>query len=381
MELWLLGAGAVVLIAITMWIVWPARTADTVGTPVRGEEVSKTPMTESDRPGLIPQGDRFEHQYTSATADLSAGGVATTFAENQEDRAAQPHSVPTQDAVPPTQGQRWPEASITGEPIGQASRAENFPYQTPADHGHGMLRPKTLGIGAGTLLTLGGAVGGAWLYARWQRERNKPINRLRRGARDMASRVHDRLPDVMEDLPVGSAPIGGAASALLLAALLGTRALRHSGSDERVDDVREQARDLVRESLKEALGFGRENLTRDTLKDAVGRGRDVGRDSLKDAVGWSREAVSRDALKSVLGRGREAASSGSDMLERGRKESRRWTSRLPTDRLSGVEAPQPGIFGLGFGGLAVVVGGTYVVWRLLRRGSGSDPQNTWYAGE
>jgi hypothetical protein len=69
------------------------------------------------------------------------------------------------------------------------------------------------------------------------------------------------------------------------------------------------------------------------------------------------------------------------MLERGRKESRRWTSRLPTDRLSGVEAPQPGIFGLGFGGLAVVVGGTYVVWRLLRRGSASDPQNTWYAGE
>jgi len=28
MELWLLGAGAVVLVGITLWIVWPAGTAD-----------------------------------------------------------------------------------------------------------------------------------------------------------------------------------------------------------------------------------------------------------------------------------------------------------------------------------------------------------------
>ena len=77
MELWLLGAGAIVLIGITLWIVWPARAADAaVGTTVRGEEVSTLPMAENVRRGTTPQGDQFEDQYTSATADLSAGGVA-----------------------------------------------------------------------------------------------------------------------------------------------------------------------------------------------------------------------------------------------------------------------------------------------------------------
>ena len=76
MELWLLGAGAIVLIGITLWIVWPARTADdAVGTTVRGEEVSTLPMTDNARRGMPPQGDQFEDRYTSATADLSAGGV------------------------------------------------------------------------------------------------------------------------------------------------------------------------------------------------------------------------------------------------------------------------------------------------------------------
>jgi hypothetical protein len=32
------------------------------------------------------------------------------------------------------------------------------------------------------LLALGSAITGAWLYARWQRARNKPISRLKRGA-------------------------------------------------------------------------------------------------------------------------------------------------------------------------------------------------------
>src|SRR2546430_1183808 len=99
MELLLLGAGAVVLIAITLWIVWPASTADTVGSPASDMEVSRTHMTE-DR-------DR---------------GVTT---------APPPHAIPTQEPVASTRGQRWPEASIDGERIGQADRADNFPYGHP----------------------------------------------------------------------------------------------------------------------------------------------------------------------------------------------------------------------------------------------------------
>ncbi|HEV7663957.1 MAG TPA: hypothetical protein VGQ62_10520 [Chloroflexota bacterium] len=342
MELWLLGAGAVVLIGITLWIVWPARTSDTVETPIRGEEVSRTPMTENSRPAMAPQGDRFEDQYTSATADLSAGGVATAFASEPATPSTEAHSVPTQEPVPQTRGQRWPEASTAGEPIGQPSRADNFPYEMPAGQSRGLVQPKSIGIGAGTLLALGSAAGGAWLYARWQRERNKPINRLRRGARDVASRLTDRLPDVVDDLPMGPAPIGGAASALLLAALLGSRAMRHNSSDDRADELRSRARDMGGDALKEVLGRGRDALSSDSVKDAVTRGRHV--------------------------------------AERGRNESRRFAARLPYDRFSEIEPRQRGIFGLGFGGLAIVAGGTYMVWRLLRGGN-NPSQQTWYAGE
>jgi len=59
---------------------------------------------------------------------------------------------------------------------------------------------------------------------------------------------------------------------------------------------------------------------------------------------------------------------GRDVLERGRKESQR------------IESPRPMFMGLGFGGLAIVAGGAYLVWRLLR-GGGSNRGQNWYSGE
>ena len=87
MELWLLGGGAVVLIALTLWIVWPAEYVETTGDDFRNEEDLL----------MTPQGDEFEDQYTSATADLSAGGVATAIDAMQEEEAgaARPAEPPT----------------------------------------------------------------------------------------------------------------------------------------------------------------------------------------------------------------------------------------------------------------------------------------------
>jgi hypothetical protein len=194
--------------------------------------------------------------------------------------------------------------------------------------------PRTMGMGAGALLSIGGAIGGAWLYARWQRERNKPINRLRRGARDVASRLGERMPE-MEDLPHGAAPMSGAATALLLTGLVASRAMRRGSTDHR-SEMRDQATDLLTESLREALGRGRE----------------------------------------ALERGRDVAERGRDVAERGRKESRKMASRVPTDRLRDVEPRRPAILGMGFGGLAVLIGGTYLVWRILR-GNGGNSGTSW----
>src|SRR5438874_1815051 len=87
MELWLLGGGAVVLIALTLWIVWPAEYVETIGDDFHNEEDLL----------MTPQGDEFEDQYTSATADLSAGGVATAIDAMQEEEAgaARPSEPPT----------------------------------------------------------------------------------------------------------------------------------------------------------------------------------------------------------------------------------------------------------------------------------------------
>jgi hypothetical protein len=298
MELWLLGAGAIVLIAITLWIVWPARTADAVGATVPNEEVSTNRMTENVGSAMAPQGDRFEDQYTSATADLSAGGVATAM--QSESAGHQPADASSHRWSPPSAGADY------SSPLSTHTETKS------------LAQPRTIGMGAGALLSIGGALGGAWLYARWQRERNKPINRLRRGARDVATRLGERMPDV-DDLPHAAAPMSGAATALLLTGLVASRALRR-GSADRTEDALNQTNEY-------------------------------------------------------LDRGRE-------LIERGRKESRRLSSRLPTDLMpSNVEPRKPAILGIGFGGLAILAGGTYLVWRIVRGGAGTGTSWTSYSAE
>src|SRR5207244_9946038 len=118
MELWLLGGGAVVLIALTLWIVWPAEYVETIGDDFHNEEDLL----------MTPQGDEFEDQYTSATADLSAGGVATAIDAMQEEAAAGP-AEPTQEgepsayAAPTAYGEpsRYAAPTAHGEPGRQAT--------------------------------------------------------------------------------------------------------------------------------------------------------------------------------------------------------------------------------------------------------------------
>src|SRR5205823_11007052 len=76
------------------------------------------------------------------------------------------------------------------------------------------------------------AVAAVWLFRRWQEERNKPINRLRRGALEVSHRIGERLPEP-DDLPEGTAPISGAVVALLSTAVV-VRALRGQQRDQPV---------------------------------------------------------------------------------------------------------------------------------------------------
>jgi len=309
MDLLLLGAGAIVLIGITLWIVWPARTADSLGTSVHSEEVVEKPMSEAVPAGVAPQSDRFEDQYTSATADLAAGGVAS---------AVEVEAVPAEPQAAQL-SQREPYGPLVPSP-GAATRLSE-------PEAWGTLAPRRrLGVGAGAVLAVSGGVGGAWLYARWQRERNKPINRLRRGAREVAGRLGERIPDV-DELPYGAAPMSGAATALLLTALVVTRALRRD-TDDPAREVRGHTVSLLRESAHQAMERGQ------------------------------------------------------DAMKQGRKQSRQLRSRLPTDRVNSIEERRkPAIMRIGLSGIAVVAGGVIAIWRLKLRQRGQPDRSTWYAGE
>jgi len=56
--------------------------------------------------------------------------------------------------------------------------------------------PSWLGlpVGIGTVAALAGGVAAAWFFARWRRERNKPMNRFRRQAMLTASEMRSRVP-------------------------------------------------------------------------------------------------------------------------------------------------------------------------------------------
>ncbi len=61
-------------------------------------------------------------------------------------------------------------------------------------------------IGVGTCAGVAG-----WLWLRWQRERNKPINRIRRQARQTAYEIRERMPSGEE----AARPAVGLSTALL----------------------------------------------------------------------------------------------------------------------------------------------------------------------
>jgi hypothetical protein len=150
----LLGAGAVVLVALTLLVVWQAPAES-----VRSEDTA----------AMMPQGDTFEDQYTSATADLSAGGVAITNATSVDEAPS--------TTVQAAQGEPWPEDTVRTE--GAATGFEAVRPYTPMRESEPGAR-RMVSVGAAAALTLAGAAAGAWLYARWQRRRNTPINQLRR---------------------------------------------------------------------------------------------------------------------------------------------------------------------------------------------------------
>jgi hypothetical protein len=96
-----------------------------------------------------------------------------------------------------------------------------------------------MGIGFSWFTVIGSAVG-IWLFLRWRHERNKPINRIRRQARQAANELRERVPSADE----AAKPVMGLTTALvsLLAVLWQQSQARSKATNKR---VRRRANDTV----------------------------------------------------------------------------------------------------------------------------------------
>jgi hypothetical protein len=114
------------------------------------------------------------------------------------------------------------------------------------------------GIGWLSLAVCGGV--GVWLWMRWQRERNKPMNRLRRQARQTASvararaeALYEQMPDLPEFPDEARRPAVGLGTALLSLAIV----LWQQSQARQRSDVRHQARSKVDKASRQANKAGR----------------------------------------------------------------------------------------------------------------------------
>jgi hypothetical protein len=111
------------------------------------------------------------------------------------------------------------------------------------------------GVGWLTVAACGGI--GVWLWMRWQRERNKPINRLRRQAqqaRERAYELRSQLPEVPDE---AVRPAMGVGSALLTLAVILWQ--QSQARRSRMEEARSQSRGL----------FGRAKKARDASQQAA----------------------------------------------------------------------------------------------------------------
>jgi hypothetical protein len=105
----------------------------------------------------------------------------------------------------------------TPTPGAYASPMSNPGFQASDMHANQPERRRKMFFGVGfSWFTLACSGVGLWLFMRWRRERNKPINRIRRQARQAASEVRGRVANMPMPTPEEAArPAMGLSTAIL----------------------------------------------------------------------------------------------------------------------------------------------------------------------
>jgi hypothetical protein len=140
----------------------------------------------------------IDHTDTHTPEREAAGHTPTTSEEPPFTRVTRPSLTPTADTYSPGGGYAAAASNAFG------------PHDDAAWNSGARSSGLPFGLGW-VMLGVGGGIGG-WLFLRWQRERNKPINRLRRQARHAAGEIRDRVPSTPEE---AVRPAAGLTTALL----------------------------------------------------------------------------------------------------------------------------------------------------------------------
>jgi len=228
----------------------------------RGQDVERSTLN------LVAEGERplTDDERKAADRDTPVGERVYAPASERVPKTVEGHRDVIEhpdNATPERQAAGQVSDSSDTEPtFTRVPRPNTGPYQastdqyisdsqTGADSNRWMSNMSTgslLPFGLGWMTLLAGGVG-VWLWMRWRRERNKPLNRLRRQARQTAAQARQRafalreqMPEIPEFPEDATRPAVGVGTALLsVAVVLWQQWRARSRSEARTRDVRKHA--------------------------------------------------------------------------------------------------------------------------------------------
>lgn len=284
----------------------------------QSERVPKEPLP-ADRP--IVEGAMLEHDEDRLSTFVDPTGSSARSSVHQEGAPARPVF----------------RTTITTTP--QESRGSSK-------------KDVALGLGAGSLA----AAGGAWWYLRWQRERNRPINRLRRQARRVGTEVGDRVPYAgVLAAYLAERPGRGLGAALLLLGTFLLRTLRRRpaselGSRRLTDHVKTAVDHLADRGDDGPRGMSA------ATGDRMSRRRDTDGLFAGDERPWRSSAWPRFSRRDEAPPSSTGSPPRADWAAMSMPFERGWTAARPSARLTLVDLL----------GLTAASAAGYLAWRRLQ---------------
>jgi hypothetical protein len=219
--------------------------------PYRAESIEgatldgSRPLTEDERKAADRDTPAGERVYAPASERVPKAPVPghRDMVEHPDthtpEREAAAHTTPMGGEPAFARVARPSTMTETPTPGAYGSSMSNPAFRTSEESGTRRSRaPLFMGLGVSWFTVVFASVG-IWLYMRWQRERNKPINRLRRQALFAATQIRERMPNRDE----AARPAMGVTTAMLtLLMVLWQQSRRQPRATDAVSDADWQQR-------------------------------------------------------------------------------------------------------------------------------------------